>query len=183
MNSTITSVGGRAPPGENADAGLRISFARRSSGFSRSNSAIRAASSVVVPGRTPSSISAWVTQFRSVSGLMPNCLPTRANAPGLVAGSRRASTAIRVARSHSSSGYFLGAAMTLILTWIESLHQTRRGTVRGSWREGSRGTLTNPFLALRLRPAGRPHTDRLAPDGSLPPAWLLADWPEEANEP
>src|SRR3954447_21688771 len=135
---------------KNADAVLRISFARRSSRFARSNSAIRAASSVVVPGRTPSSISAWVTQLRSVSGLMPNCLPTRANAPGWVAWSRRASTAIRVARSRSSSGYFLGAAMTLILTWIESLHRTRRGTVRVSWREGSRGTLTNTFLALRL---------------------------------
>ena len=52
--------------------------------------------------------------------------------PDRVAGSRRASTAIRVARSRSSSGYFLGAAMTLILTWIESLHQTRYGTSRSS---------------------------------------------------
>jgi hypothetical protein len=33
-----------------------------------------------------------------------------------------------VARSRSSSGYFLGAAMTLILQWIESLHQTRGET-------------------------------------------------------
>ncbi len=69
-----------------------------------------------------------MTQLRSVSGLMPNCSPIRFNAPVRVAGSRRASTAIRVARSRSSSGYFLGAAMTLILTWIESLHQTRYGT-------------------------------------------------------
>jgi hypothetical protein len=55
-------------------------------------------------------------------------LATRASAPDRVAESCRASTAIRVARSRSSSGYFLGAAMTLILTWIESLHQTRGGT-------------------------------------------------------
>ncbi|MCU1691845.1 MAG: hypothetical protein JWM64_936, partial [Frankiales bacterium] len=41
---------------------------------------------------------------------------------------RRASTANRVARSRSSSGYFLGAAMTLILACDESLHQTRRET-------------------------------------------------------
>src|SRR5919107_1423653 len=69
-----------------------------------------------------------MTQLRSVSGLMPNCSPIRFNAPDRVAGSRRASTASLVARSRSSSGYFLGAAMTLILTWIESLHQTRGGT-------------------------------------------------------
>src|SRR3954469_24050260 len=69
-----------------------------------------------------------MTQLRSVSALMPNCAPIRFNAPVRVAGSRRASTASRVARSRSSSGYFLGAAMTLILTWIESLHQTRGGT-------------------------------------------------------
>ena|SRR5665648_140343 len=37
--------------------------------------------------------------------------------------------AIRIARSRSSSGYFLGATMTLILSGIESLHQTRHETV------------------------------------------------------
>ncbi len=46
---------------KNADAIFKISFARRSSRFPRSSSAIRAASSVVVPGRTPSSILAWAT--------------------------------------------------------------------------------------------------------------------------
>jgi hypothetical protein len=47
-------------------------------------------------------------------------------ARGVVAGSLRASNAIRVARFRSSSLYFLGAAMTLIiLPRIESLHQTR----------------------------------------------------------
>ena len=75
---------------------------------------------------------------RSVSGLMPSCAPIRFNAPVRVAGSRRASTAIRVARSRSSSGYFLGAAMTLILTWIESLHQTRGGTVDVDLRSSRR---------------------------------------------
>jgi hypothetical protein len=39
-------------------AALRISFARRSSRFSRSSSAIRCASSVLVPGRRPASTSA-----------------------------------------------------------------------------------------------------------------------------
>ena len=59
-----------------------------------------------------------------------------------------------------------------------------RGTARPvTWREGSRGPLASYFLALRVRPAGRRATTRLADDGSLPPAWLLVDWPPEAAEP
>jgi len=75
---------------------------------------------------------------RNVSGLIPSCSPTRCNAPGRVTGSRRASTAIRTARSRSSSGYFLGAAMTLILSGIESLHQTRHETSGWSSRAQER---------------------------------------------
>ena len=41
-----------------AEACFKIVFARRSSRFSRSNAAMRSASSLVVPGRTPPSISA-----------------------------------------------------------------------------------------------------------------------------
>lgn len=53
--------------------------------------------------------------------------------------------------------------------------------VRVSWRQGAKGTLASRFVALRVRPAGRkPHYD---PDGSLPPAWLLAEWPPTADEP
>jgi SRSO17 transposase len=51
------------------------------------------------------------------------------------------------------------------------------------WRNGSRGPMTSTFLALRVRPAGRRPTGRLANDGSLPPAWLLAEWPTDAAEP
>src|SRR4051812_40105737 len=108
---------------KNADAVRRISFTRRSSLTSRSSSAIRFASAVVTPGRWPSSTSACWTQLRNVSELIPSWSPTRLSAPDLVSGSRRSSTAILIARSRSSSGYFLGAAMTLILPWIESLHQ------------------------------------------------------------
>ncbi|GAA2152585.1 hypothetical protein GCM10009826_11000 [Humibacillus xanthopallidus] len=46
-----------------------------------------------------------------------------------MSGSRRRSTANLIARSRSSSGYFLGAGKTLILPWNESLHQTRNGTL------------------------------------------------------
>jgi SRSO17 transposase len=52
-----------------------------------------------------------------------------------------------------------------------------------TWREGSRGPMTSRFLALRVRPAGRKPTARLGADGSLPDAWLLAEWPPEATEP
>jgi SRSO17 transposase len=59
----------------------------------------------------------------------------------------------------------------------------RHATVSVTWREGSRGSLTSSFLALRVRPAGRNPTARLAADGSLPAVWLLAEWPAEAAEP
>ena len=55
--------------------------------------------------------------------------------------------------------------------------------VEVTWREGSRGPMTSTFVALRVRPAGRNPTARLAADGSLPAAWLLAEWPAEAAEP
>jgi SRSO17 transposase len=51
------------------------------------------------------------------------------------------------------------------------------------WREGSHGPMSSHFVALRVRPAGRRATARLAEDGSLPAVWLLAEWPPEATEP
>jgi SRSO17 transposase len=59
----------------------------------------------------------------------------------------------------------------------------RNATVQLTWREGSRGPLSSVFLALRVRPAGRNPTARLAADGSLPAVWLLAEWPPEEPEP
>jgi SRSO17 transposase len=52
-----------------------------------------------------------------------------------------------------------------------------------TWREGSQGPLASHFVALRVRPAGRRLTGRLAADGSLPAVWLLAEWPPEEPEP
>jgi SRSO17 transposase len=52
-----------------------------------------------------------------------------------------------------------------------------------TWREGSRGPMSSYFVALRVRPAGRRATARLAADGSLPAVWLLAEWPPEEPEP
>jgi len=59
----------------------------------------------------------------------------------------------------------------------------RNAAVQVTWRDGSRAPLSSSFLALRVRPAGRNPTARLAADGSLPLAWLLAEWPAEAAEP
>src|SRR4051812_21121653 len=56
----------------------------------------------------------------------------------------------------------------------------RHATVRLTWREGSRAALTSSFLALRIRPAGRNPTARLAADGSLPTAGC---WPNGRPRP
>lgn len=57
-----------------------------------------------------------------------------------------------------------------------------------TWRHGTKTDPDNPaaamrsrFLALRIRPANRDITP--ADDGSLPEAWLLAEWPTGAEEP
>jgi SRSO17 transposase len=52
-----------------------------------------------------------------------------------------------------------------------------------TWREGTRGPMASHFVALRVRPAGRRATARLAADGSLPAVWLLAEWPPDEPEP
>src|SRR5712691_7583209 len=62
-------------------AAFKISLARLSSRFSRSNSLIRRCSAVVTPGRLPLSISACLTQLRSDSGPMPSWRATRVTAP------------------------------------------------------------------------------------------------------
>ncbi|MGK5172087.1 transposase [Geodermatophilus sp. CPCC 205761] len=43
--------------------------------------------------------------------------------------------------------------------------------------------MTSHFVALRIRPAGRRPTGRLARDGSLPLVWLLAEWSPDTAEP
>jgi len=60
-----------------AEAAFKISLARRSSRFSRSNSAIRCASAVCVPGRWPPSTSACRTHYAEVL-VMPMWWPVLA---------------------------------------------------------------------------------------------------------
>ena len=88
------------------DAFLRIAFALRSSRFSASSSPIRSASSPVVPGRVPPSISACPTQMRRASGQTLGSSAILRIAPPNLSGCRRTSTAIRAAHPLSSSGYF-----------------------------------------------------------------------------
>ncbi|WP_432830110.1 IS701 family transposase [Dactylosporangium sp. CA-092794] len=57
----------------------------------------------------------------------------------------------------------------------------RGAAVTVSWREGSKGTLTSRFVFLRVRPAG--HRIPRDADGSLPERWLIAEWPDNEDEP
>ena len=63
-----------------------------------------------------------------------------------------------------------------------------RGQRQVTWRHGTKtgpgnrtAAMKSRFLALRVRPASR----HIAPgeDGSLPEAWLIAEWPPGATEP
>src|SRR6266496_1768586 len=72
---------------------------------------------------------------------------------------------------------------------LRQLALAHAGQIRPvTWRQGTRTSKDNPdaamtswFLAIRVRPAGRP-IPREA-DRSLPACWLLAEWPPEADEP
>ncbi|MDN3355967.1 IS701 family transposase [Actinomadura sp. DC4] len=57
----------------------------------------------------------------------------------------------------------------------------RTAARRVVWRQGSKGELAAEFVALRIRPAGR--RPRYNEDGTLPAAWLIAQWPAEEDEP
>lgn len=50
-----------------------------------------------------------------------------------------------------------------------------------SWRQGSKGTLTSRFTAVRVRPANRNLPRN--PDGTLLACWLLIEWPSGATAP
>jgi SRSO17 transposase len=57
----------------------------------------------------------------------------------------------------------------------------RTATRHLSWRQGSKGELSSDFVALRVRPAGR--KPRYGDEGTLPEAWLIAQWPADEDEP
>src|SRR5579885_1505582 len=112
-----------------AAADFKISFARRNSKFSRSSCRTRSFSTVVNPARRPPSTSSWRTQFRNVSGCTPSCSPTSLNPPVSRPRARRHSNTSVTARSRTSSGCFLGAAIGPILPHRDGA-STRPGAVQ-----------------------------------------------------
>jgi SRSO17 transposase len=75
------------------------------------------------------------------------------------------------------------------MTFKQLVLAAGRDTARQvTWRRGSRRSTNNPaaamrshFLRLRIRPANRDIAR--AEDGSLPQAWLIAEWPPDKDEP
>jgi SRSO17 transposase len=49
-----------------------------------------------------------------------------------------------------------------------------------NWREGDRGPLQSEFIAIPVRPA---NDAQRQDDGVLPDRWLLAEWPQDSDEP
>jgi hypothetical protein len=100
---------GSCSPAKNTEAAFKISFARRSSKFSCRKRLISSRSSAVGrSGRRPSFASTWRTYLRSVSDGSPRSAATCAIG-------RPDSNTTRVARSNSSTGYFLDLGMTDLL--------------------------------------------------------------------
>src|SRR4029453_7827250 len=91
-----------------AAADFRISFARRSSRFSRSSVLSRSRSSLVIPGRSPSSVSALRTHLRSVSAETPNLCAIEVIAAHCEGCSSWWSNTSLTARSRNSRGYLPG---------------------------------------------------------------------------
>src|SRR5262249_60497761 len=100
---------GSSSPAKNTEAAFKISFARRSSKFSRRNRLISSRSSLVGRSRRrPSFASTCRTYLRNVSDGNPRSAATCAIG-------RPDSHTSRVARSNSSTGYFLALGMTDLL--------------------------------------------------------------------
>ncbi|MFE9414027.1 IS701 family transposase [Streptomyces sp. NPDC006704] len=57
-----------------------------------------------------------------------------------------------------------------------------RGSGRAvAWRKGSKAAMSSHFVLLRVPLAGR--RPKPAQDGTIPLVWLIAQWPENADEP
>src|SRR5690625_1564990 len=142
------------------EAANKISFARFNSRTSASRSLIFFASSVVVPGRWPELIAAYFTQPRNVSALTPVRCPIRITAAfnDNSASSFRASSTSRNAPSRNSCGYFLCAAIVLILPGNQTLHQTRGGSQHKKYDQHRQNTtvMDAPRPAGKIR---RPHPE------------------------
>src|SRR5215208_6927765 len=115
---------GSSSPAKNRLAAFKISFVRRNSNTSRRSFRISSRSSLVsMSVRRPSFASTCRTYFRSVSDGNPRSAATWATG-------RPDSNTSRVARSNSSTGYFLALAIT------DSFHQGRRPSIEVSVKSG-----------------------------------------------
>src|SRR4029453_2466969 len=101
---------------KNAAAFFKISLARFSSNTSRWSRFNSARSSVLSPGRSPRSRSAWRTHRRNASVEMPSFSPTERIVAHCDGCSAAWSNTIRTARSRSSGEYLLGRPMGPILS-------------------------------------------------------------------
>jgi SRSO17 transposase len=53
-----------------------------------------------------------------------------------------------------------------------------------TWREGTRGSMTSKFLALKVRPANIQLRNNANRNGEeIPVCWLLCEWPSDKDEP
>ena len=105
------------------------------------------------------------------SRLIPYCCPIRATPQS--ASPDHASTANRIARCRISSGYFLGAATTLILSGVESLHQARHGTER---RPDERPNITRPCRRAAMMMPSSPITWIVSAVASYWEPYLTCVW-------
>ena len=153
-----------------ADVLFGIALALLSSRTSFSSSLIRCASSVVVPGRVPWSIWAFLTQVRRASGWTPSSRRSCGSRPWPAPGQPASPTPVLVARSRSSSGYLV-CPMTVILTSHHCPHQTQGGSlsVMSQARPTARSsTSTTPWPTAGPTPATtppRPNAARPYPHG------------------
>ena len=95
------------------EASFNISLARRSSLTSRSSSLIFSCSSVVSPGRSPSSISVRRTQIRSVSGVIPSFADDRRSWPPIPRGTRPCARRASGRPAHGPPGS-IGCSLALL---------------------------------------------------------------------
>lgn len=125
------------------DAFLRIAFALRSSRFSASSSPIRSASSPVVPGRVPPSISACPTQMRRASGQTLGSSAILRIAPRTSQGPDGPPQPSGRPTPSAPRGTSPGALLAVNLPCIHRLHETR-GDSR-QWHAVE--TRSNPLMA------------------------------------
>jgi hypothetical protein len=131
MNSTITAVGVRGPPPRNPTGSSRSRWPGAARGFSRSISAAEQDRWSYPTG--PRHRSRLSHPGAQRLGTDPPLRTDLRNASVRGAGSRSSVDCQSDRPLMQLVGLLRGGATAPILTWIESRHQTRRGTVRRSW--------------------------------------------------